>query len=362
MKRIVICSDGTWNRPGISDKGKPVKSNVEIIFNCISPKDNAGVKQVKFYETGVGSSSYDNIDKIFGGIEGFRLDAKLKDIYSFILLNYEQGDELYLFGFSRGAYTARSVAGFIRNCGILKSENIHLVDMAYDLYRNRNDYTIPDSDFMKAFREKYCVDNITPIKFIGVWDTVGSLGLPFKIAKKHSAEKYKFHDVKLSSYIQNAYHAMAIDEHRVLFEPTLWEISQNGIDKNQKVEQRWFAGVHCNIGGGYEDTGLSDLALEWLIKKAKNIGLEITSPEENNNKYYTFKPNYKGILRNSLTFIYWFWFPKRRELSLNNRIKITEDGSKKEVITNETIDESAFMRFKEDDLRYKPSNLKPFVK
>jgi uncharacterized protein (DUF2235 family) len=364
MKRIITCSDGTWNRPGITDKGIPVRSNVELIFNCIPHEDNSNnekTKQLKFYESGVGSSTFDLKDKLFGGIEGFGIDNKIKDIYTFILMNYEKGDELYLFGFSRGAYTIRSIAGFIRNCGILKPKNIHLLDEAYKFYRDRNDYTTPDSDFMVAFREKYCVENITPIKFIGVWDTVGSLGLPIRFSRFHNTEKYKFHDVKLSSHIENAYHALAIDEKRSSFEPTLWEISQNGIEKNQNVEQRWFTGVHCNVGGGYQDTGLSDLALKWLIEKAENTGLQMNSPSLINNQYYTYNPNQKGELRDSLNLLYRILLPKKREIGIKSREK-TVSGKPINTITNEAIDDSVLQRYWDDTTNYKPRNLKTVIK
>jgi uncharacterized protein (DUF2235 family) len=353
MKRIVSCSDGTWNRPGILDNGKPVKSNVELIYNAIASQDSNGMRQAKFYECGVGSSTFDPIDKIFGGIKGLGIDTKIKDIYTFLVLNYDVGDEIYLFGFSRGAYIARSVAGFIRNCGILKPQNIHLVDMAYKLYRDRNDYSTPDSDFMRSFREKYCDENITPIKFIGVWDTVGSLGLPLRTLKMFNQEKYKFHDVKLSRYVENAYHAVAIDERRILFEPTLWEISPDV--QNQQVEQRWFTGVHCNIGGGYADTGLSDLALNWLVEKAKGCGLAVDSLEKLNNENYTFKPNAGGELRNSLTPMYWLKGPKWRDVAVNERIV-----NGKNIKTNETIDASVKLRYYDNKSAYKPKNLKSF--
>ncbi len=366
MKRIIACCDGTWNRPGTLDDGVPVKTNVQLIFECLpktGTKDGKEIQQLKFYETGVGSSTFDKKDQILGGVEGWGIDKKIKDIYSFIVFNYEQGDEIYLFGFSRGAYTARSISGFIRNCGILKTENIHLLDYAYDLYRDRNDYSSPDSDLMISFRKNYCVENITKIKFIGVWDTVGSLGLPFNFKKKFNLEKYKFHDVKLSSTIENAYHAVAIDERRKLFEPTLWEISDNGINKGQKVEQRWFVGVHCNVGGSYKETGLSDLALDWLIKKAQECGLAVDNPAAVcNNDFYKFNPNHKDVLRDSMAWYYkLFWAPKRREVSKEFRVIKTEEGKTKKIRTNESVDESVRWRWNDTSLKYKPDNIKHLI-
>ncbi|HET7897552.1 MAG TPA: DUF2235 domain-containing protein, partial [Flavisolibacter sp.] len=176
MKRIISCSDGTWNKPGTTDRGIDVKTNVAKLYECICSEGKDGTAQVKIYDEGVGTG-YSRKDRLLGGATGAGIDKNIKDIYEFFVLNYEPGDETYLFGFSRGAYTARSVAGFIRNCGILKKENIHLVDKAYNLYRDRNDYTKPDSDLMKSFRAAYCMrdqsgDSVVPIHFIGVWDTV----------------------------------------------------------------------------------------------------------------------------------------------------------------------------------------------
>src|SRR5262249_839364 len=153
------------------------------------------------------------------------------------------GDELYFFGFSRGAYTARSLAGFIRNCGILKPQYLHLLQKAFELYRDRNSFTAPDSDLMVLFRSNYCFEDITPIHFIGVWDTVGSLGLPFTFLRMYNKEKYQFHDETLSSTVKNAFHALSIDDRRQLFKPTLWEASKKittGVAAVQNYEQRWF--------------------------------------------------------------------------------------------------------------------------
>lgn len=358
MKRLILCSDGTWNRPGITDNGKPVKSNVELIFNCIG-KGSENTPQLKFYETGVGSSLYDKIGNIISGINGSGIDEKIKNLYTFLVLNYSPGDEIYFFGFSRGAYTVRSVAGFILNCGILKPDCLHLLDTAYGLYRNRNAYTKPSSDYMAGFRKNYSIENCTPIKFMGVWDTVGSLGIPLNFYNKYNKAKYKFHDVKLGSHIQYAYHAVAVDERRKSFQPTLWELTQEGIDSNQKVEQRWFCGVHCNIGGGYSETGLSDLALIWMIEKAIGTGLDISAPALLNNNYYTFSPRYNGELRNSLRHIYKLLPAGRRLVSTNQRTK-TENGKTVTVTTREVIDPTVHERWNDISLKYRPFNLAPF--
>jgi uncharacterized protein (DUF2235 family) len=347
MKRLITCTDGTWNHPGIMDRGVRVRSNVELIFNCIREGKVGNDQQLKAYDSGVGSSTYDVKDQVEGGVSGAGIDKNIMDMYKFLLLNYEPGDHIYLFGFSRGAYTARSLAGFIRNCGLLKPEFMHLVPEAYELYRERNVYTSPDSDMMKGFRKKFCIEDITPIKFIGVWDTVGSLGWPLPYRKKYNHERYSFHDVKLSSFIENAYHALAIDERRKLFVPTIWEQSEKvKADPNhpQKMEQRWFPGAHCNIGGGYADSGLSDAALKWIIDKAAHTGLVFDEKElDKLDPPHRLKPNAEGELRNSRTLMYFFWLPVNRALLKGKN-------------SNEKLDESVRQRYLSDK-SYRPAGL-----
>ena len=346
MKRIITCSDGTWNKPGATDKGIVVQTNVEKMFNCIcntgkSLDGSADIKQLKAYDNGVGTG-YSQWDQVTGGITGLGIDKHIKDMYSFICLNYKPGDELYLFGFSRGAYTARSLSGFIGNCGLLKPTHLYMVDKAYDIYRDRNTYTSPDSDMMTAWRANYCIENITPIYFIGVWDTVGSLGIPLPAYKKLNEAKYKFHDYTLSSHVKYAYHALAIDERRALFLPTLWEKSDTVMrdtDHPQVMEQRWFAGVHSNIGGGYADSGLSDISLNWLMQKAAGAGLCYHEPS-----VIQIAPKATAELRNSYTLRYWFWRPTWRKID-------TADAK-----SNQTIDESVWQRYDADE-KYRPQNM-----
>ena len=132
MKRLITCTDGTWDQPGDKVDGKSIDSNVCLFYTAVREKDDFGIQQLKFYDTGVGTG-YTLEDKLMGGITGAGIDKKIKDAYTFLVLNYEKGDELFFVGFSRGAYTARSLAGFIRNCGILRPEYLHLVDRANEL-------------------------------------------------------------------------------------------------------------------------------------------------------------------------------------------------------------------------------------
>lgn len=299
MKRIVTCSDGTWNFPGEKDCGITVQTNVQKLHIALKANGTDNTPTVKFYDPGVGTAPTVE-DEILGGAIGDGMNKNIVDAYKFIVWNYEHGDQIFLFGFSRGAYTARSLSGLIRYCGILKPGNIHLAQEAFQLYHDHTQLTDPDSDVAATFRKQYSFE--TNIRFIGVWDTVGSLGIPLKVFKKKNAAKYLFHDVTLSSKVDFAYHALAINERRELFEPTLWDKSEtvkNNTNHAQKMEQVWFAGVHSNIGGGYFDSGLSDISLEWMMDKAGEVGLAFDI-----NRIKGFKPNAHSEMRNSLKWYY----------------------------------------------------------
>ena len=308
MKRIITCSDGTWNRPNVTEEGVAIRTNVQKIFAAINKIDKSGGKniyQLKYYDEGVGAKG-NMLKRFFNGATGKGIDDNILNAYKFIIWNYDPGDELYIFGFSRGAYTARSLAGLIRNCGILKDNNLDLINEAYSIYRNRTspDYA-PEGIVAKKFREQYAYPfdkNNFRIKLVGVWDTVGSLGIPLAWFQFYNKMKYAFYDTKLSSMIEYAYHALAVDEKRGNFKPTLWEESDNkivpGDHIQQTVEQRWFAGVHSNIGGGYADEGLSDITLSWMITKAKALGLSFDADYMNN----CIKPDAAGVLYDSDAF------------------------------------------------------------
>ena len=282
MKRLVICSDGTWNRPDSEDV-----TNVVKIARSLRSRDTAGVEQVVFYDWGVGTGNLGETVK--GGAFGAGLDKNVRDAYRFLVHNHAPGDEIFLFGFSRGAYTVRSLAGFIRNCGLLKREHADKIPQAYKMYRAKAG---PDVKSAKTFRTSF--SKVVRIKFLGVWDTVGALGVPLRIFKGFNAKKYSFHDTILSGIIQNAYHALAIDEKRKPFVPTIWKTKEN----RKNTEQVWFAGVHSDVGGGYAQTGLSDIALEWMVQKSVRCGLTF------NQKYLTSikRKNPLGKLHDSYSF------------------------------------------------------------
>ena len=259
MKRIAIFSDGTWNSPE-SDTA----TNVLQMARAVRPK-TGGVEQVAFYDWGVGTDR----KKIAGGISGAGIDKNIMDGYRFIVHNYDSGDQLFFFGFSRGAYTVRSLAGFIRNCGLLKRQHADQIPAAYRLYRKRTKASSPTERQAVQFRKKFAVADITPIEFVGVWDTVGALGIPVLFWGTLGERDFLFHDTEPSKIVQHARHAVAIDENREDFEPTLWA-DKPGLD----LEQVWFAGAHSDVGGGYKDKGLSHSASQWMLNEADGFGLE----------------------------------------------------------------------------------------
>jgi len=264
-KRIVICSDGTWNDP---EDDNP--TNVLRFARAVKPIGSDGVKQVVFYDWGVGSY----YAKARGGISGLGMMKNIQDGYRFIVQNYHPGDDLFLFGFSRGAYTVRSLAGMLNNCGILKRVNAHQIPDAFTFYKKRS--AKPGSPKARAWRK---ARSLSPergiVRFVGVWDTVGALGVPTRVLA-FVEESDLFFDPEIGSNVKVARHAVSIDEKRKDFRPTLW-LPKGGID----IKQVWFAGVHSDVGGGYAPTRqgrlLSDIPLAWMAQEAELSGLEFES-------------------------------------------------------------------------------------
>jgi uncharacterized protein (DUF2235 family) len=301
MKRLVLCCDGTWNTPDQRVGEVECPTNVVKVSRAVRLKSDDGVHQIVHYQRGVGARP--GLDRWTGGAFGHGLETNVQDAYHFVVNNYNEGDEIFLFGFSRGAFTARSIVGFIRNSGLLHREERHRFPEAYELYRR--DDVHPDDPEARTFRKMYARD--VRVKFLGVWDTVGALGIPIRSLNWLTRRKYQFHDVQLSRIVDNAYHAVAIDERRRQFKPTLWEAA---FDEKRKVEQVWFAGVHSNVGGGYEDSGLADIALEWMLNRATEHGLSI---DEQYAKLRV-KPDPLGELRDSFKGMYRFSKPLARRI------------------------------------------------
>ena len=255
-KRIVICCDGTWNTP-------EQPTNVVKLLRSIKPYSDDGKHQVVFYDQGVGT--YNPVDKIIGGAFGKGIEQNVLDAYRFIAHNYQRGDEIYCFGFSRGAYTARALGGMLHRIGLLPKDQLHNLSAAYKYYR-----TPPQQRGSLSYQE-----NIKPeIKLMAVWDTVGALGAPTPILGRLTKSLVGFYNTHLSPDIKNAYQALAMDEKRGVFQPALWT---GDINSDQTVEQTWFAGVHADVGGGYDQASLSNVALSWMVHKSINLGLSFSN-------------------------------------------------------------------------------------
>jgi uncharacterized protein (DUF2235 family) len=326
MKRIAICADGTWNWPDQKDRGRRKPSNVVKIARGIVPRGSDGVPQLIYYHEGVGT--HWGLDKIAGGGFGLGLSANIVQAYHFIVLNYEPGDDLFLFGFSRGAYTVRSLAGLLNSIGILPKNHDFFTPEGYALYRAR-----ASTDEVEAFRKKNHA-RCGPVKFIGVWDTVGALGVPMGLFHGFN-RKYEFHDVSLTPNIEHAYHALAIDERRRPFLPSLWELPEGSA---QTLRQVWFPGVHTNVGGGYANDGLANNAMHWIKQSAQRHGMEF---DDDFLEPYRACPG--GELRDSLTLAYRVLIPAWREIGGKNRGK-------------EALHSSALQRF-DGNYDYRPPNL-----
>ncbi len=330
-KRLVVCMDGTWNKPS-SDH----PTNVVKIARAIEPVAEDGTQQVVYYHAGVGTGNA--LDQILGGTLGKGLQQNIRDGYRFLAPNYAEGDELFIFGFSRGSFTARSLLGMIRQCGLLRKTSLDRLPEAYELYR---DDSHPDDATSGQFRADYSRE--VKVKCIGVWDTVGALGVPGTSpwSAIHFLRAPKFHDVNLTGLAENAFHALAIDERRRSFKPSLWSGDKK---PGQRVMQVWFPGVHSNIGGGFRDTSLSDGALHWMVERAKECGLEV------NDSYLdeTTSPNPTGWIGNSLTGIFRFTGSYLRPIGVQS----TEA---------ETVSVAARERLAAPAAAYRPQNLLDYV-
>lgn len=345
MKRLILCCDGTWNSADQVNDGAPCPTNVVKLGYRVAKRDGATL-QVIYYGQGVGTGNA--IDRFTGGAFGDGLEDNIHDAYRFLVANYEPGDELYVFGFSRGAFTARSIGGMIRKCGILRRDGVRQYAEAVALYRGSEH---PDDPGPVAFRTRYSVmaQEDIPIRFIGVWDTVGSLGIPLRGLRALTRGKHQFHDTELSENVEFAYHALAINEHRAPFEPTLWQYKPK---PNQRVEQVWFCGAHSDVGGGYASSELSDIALDWMVQKARGTGLAFDQAAVD---AYPLNANALGKLHNSKTGLYIVTPGIDRAIGLTAET----DAEQARYDPTQSIHESVLTRW-DADPSYRPKSLRAY--
>jgi uncharacterized protein (DUF2235 family) len=346
-RRLIVCSDGTWQD---LDNNHP--TNVVKMTQAILPIGYDGLDQIIYYDEGVGSKQTNNRwtlldlpDKYIGGALGAGIDHKIQDAYRFLCLNYQKGDEIFLFGFSRGAYTVRSLAGLIYNSGLPSREHVKKIPEAYELYRDRNPAKEPDGEDAINFRLRF--GGQVPIKALCCWDTVAELGVPdllpgINLDSKFN-ERYRFHDDKLNKTIEHAFHAVSIDESRREFYYTPMHVD---FDQATELSQVWFPGGHGCVGGGSEkDRGLSDGALDWMLKKVTALGLSV------DRTHISYENQYGEIVSGvhpdySIPF----------EMAAHRLGKRLRDIPKTTNFSDE-IDISVKERWKDPTCNYRPQNL-----
>lgn len=299
MTRIAIFCDGTWNSPDI-----PVTTHVHKLQSAVRNAPQQG--QVSVYFPGIGTDDrFDGPVKSFfrkygGGAFGWGLDDKVKQAYQFIAQAYRDGDEIYLFGFSRGAYTARSVAGMIRKCGIVRDTTPAGINAAWSLYRSKGRRNHPNAPHILRRRRELSPEfatsqtdldwradgsRLVKIAYVGVWDTVGARGVPVALLGPIAAvwnNRYKFHDMALSSLVLAARHAVALDERRVFYKPTLWDNldGPEGLNAGRDAapdrpyQQLWFVGTHSIVGGSSKAQALAAHPLTWVLEGATDLELD----------------------------------------------------------------------------------------
>jgi hypothetical protein len=348
--------DGTWNT---------VNDNTNVWrLKSLCAKSS---EQLVYYSAGVGTQFG---ERISGGMFGVGINEEVTSAYEWLVENYELDAQLFIFGFSRGAFTARSLAGFISKCGLLKPGSPLSLKQLYERYRKgtassiralgkvtENGLSLEDKWLKKYSRS-------IPIWFQGVWDTVGALGVPLPCVPKISRHDFAFLETDLRINDTHAYHALAIDEHREAFAPTLWTKSTPKHGDTypartlENVEQRWFVGAHANVGGGYEDDLLAQIPLEWMMNKAIAHGLKFTDNvaidgDENTCPIHDSLAEMVHGIYEVLTFGKHYYRPIGAE-PLDTPEAVT-------TTINETIDASVFDRWR-NDATYRPKNLVDWAK
>jgi uncharacterized protein (DUF2235 family) len=263
-RNLVLLFDGTWNNARD-------KTNVLHMRESIDSTGEEDPFQPTKCLSGVGTNWH---TWLTGGLFGRGLSENIQAGYAWLAGRHLANDNVFVFGFSRGAYSARSCVGLIRKCGLLKSADLALVQQAYALYRDKK--IAPDHARAAAFRAAHSRE--IRVRFVGVWDTVGALGVPLS-GVPFSKDYYRWHDTSLSKIVDYGYHAIAADERRADYKPAVWT-NQDHQKKpeNIDIEQRWFIGAHANVGGGYEKQPpdrLPAIALRWIQEKAEAAGLKL---------------------------------------------------------------------------------------
>ncbi|AWN38852.1 DUF2235 domain-containing protein [Methylobacterium radiodurans] len=356
MKRLAIFLDGTWNTLG----------NNTNVWRLKSLCDPAAPDQHVYYGQGVGTRL---LEKWRGGVGGHGLDDEILDAYAWLVQIYEPSDAIFIFGFSRGAYAARSLSGLIAKCGVLRPGAPLSLEQLYARYRRGNEKTIrtllgAPANAPSSLEERWVAAccHAADIEFVGVFDTVGSMGSPVSSLSSRIA-RYRFLDTHLYRWNRRAFHALALDEHRRSFEPTFWTRTIENTTPAagptrslDEVEQRWFVGAHANVGGGYPSDILAQAPLKWLMDKAALAGLRFRPGFETDASDATapIADSYAQFMPAPLRMIA---RPFDRPVGSPPRVGSTKTTSR----INETIDGSVFERWRANPA-YRPQNLSEWSK
>lgn len=358
-KRLAIFLDGTWN--SISSN-----TNVWRMRALCAAKSKDGKTQLVYYEVGVNG--------FLGGVFGQGLDENIRQAYEWLIENYNEGDEIFIFGFSRGAFTARSLAGLVAIEGILKAGSPIGLAQLFQRYQKGNEesiWTLKDKESAGdanklTEEERWLLKYSQPAKVqvIGVWDTVGSVGVAAGNIPYISRSHFDYLQTGLFIPIQNGYHALAVDEHRSDFAPTLWTVrhpkdpsaSMPPPRSLSNVEQRWFVGAHANVGGGYQTDLLAQAPLRWLMQKAEAHGLSFRSEidQDGDALKAPIIDSYHSFVEGAYAMVY---APLYRTIGAEPDVR--ENGTHTNV--NETVDVSVFQRWRADP-KYRPINLIEWAK
>jgi uncharacterized protein (DUF2235 family) len=347
-KNIVICCDGTNNQFGITN------TNVVKMYGLL-PVDPA--RQVTYYHPGVGTLGAPNAfsrfskwwTQMFGSAFGYGLTDNVSDAYAFLMNEYEENDKVFIFGFSRGAYTARAFAGMLHMFGLIRKGNESLIPYAMKMMKHLKKEVFQIAPHFKSTFSRECKPH-----FVGVWDTVSSVGWLYDPVKL----PYSTNNPDIST----GRHAISIDERRCMFKQNLWGEPKPG----QDIKQVWFAGVHCDVGGGYaeSESGLSKIALEWMLGEAQAAGLIVDSQNATDvlgGDEGFAAPNPKGPIHKSLGGLWWVLecFPKPHKDMKFQPPKTKWGigrGERRFVKEGATIHETVLIR-KEQIPDYQPKNL-----
>lgn len=344
VKKLVVCSDGTWN-----SSNQAIPTNVTKLKKALLKIDSKGIEQKIFYDPGIGVDE-NFFKKYVGGATGWGISENIRDCYQFLMDNYAPGDEIYCFGFSRGAYTVRSLIGFVTSFGLLSEQDRELFnyhfEMLYDLYRTKLQKRPLHKHYEKV--EELKARTVKPrCKFVGVWDTVGALGAPTPLMGWISRKLWVgFHDTELRN-TDYAYHALAIDERREPFRPSVWTAVQ---DDCQEMKQVWFAGSHTNVGGGFRHPGLADIAFLWMVKMARLRGLEFDQHYLDDPRHTN--PDYHDHIEDSYSAPYWVFGPYLRPIG-----QLHEDVEEDRPGVNEMMHASVVKRSEDDLPTYNSANM-----